>query len=1150
MKKTFFDSTASGMVRYFVRPNDDFVLNSLEKVNSDEFLYRILKEDGYERVVFFEVDETNCKVFAYDKLSHLSLLNPDDFRLVNISDAESLKFFYDSVKNKNEKTAAGPAGLTGSLRGKASNVSEVKEYGKREVTRFAQSANFITVFENYVSNALQSKNIKTAIVMQMEMFGRTFHKEMQLASKTSAQFVDIIRKNEKINTKKQNVIVFTTTSKDSFWNLFNNSLLHNLHPWIAEVLREQSNVDRVQRAINKLEEYGCIVLADSIGEDELANLLLRKKIVEKDDRLQNLSFSKVYTLAGMLKDHLLQKKNYFSLIPYRKGREFVRPLNAILENDEVIKEIITISKTLPVKEIVRDYDSEAISLERITKDKRQLVLDIYDEHDILSEFDEMVGMEDIKTQLVKFLNAVEINQKKYKSGKIKKLSYMNLRFVGPAGTGKTTVAKILGRLFCAKNILSNPEPVIKKAGDYSSGGHVDVMKGVMRPDLDSANNGIILIDEFYNFNKGHSSGNLATEALEVIMSAADDYKETLCIIVAGYENEVNETFKFNEGCRGRFPHEIKFRNYSTDELVEIFKRTVVSNGYSEPDAEVLKAIRPIIESEKSVQGKEFGNARFVAEELFPKIEIEYYERAASDDILSVSDVINAYGKFSQKIQNSELVYGDILSEFDEMVGMEDIKTQLVKFLNAVEINQKKYKSGKIKKLSYMNLRFVGPAGTGKTTVAKILGRLFCAKNILSNPEPVIKKAGDYSSGGHVDVMKGVMRPDLDSANNGIILIDEFYNFNKGHSSGNLATEALEVIMSAADDYKETLCIIVAGYENEVNETFKFNEGCRGRFPHEIKFRNYSTDELVEIFKRTVVSNGYSEPDAEVLKAIRPIIESEKSVQGKEFGNARFVAEELFPKIEIEYYERAASDDILSVSDVINAYPTPKISSKKKYSKLPYSVFNELPEAYANKEYSEETINDIIESSILFVTTDKGTGTAFMISPDGYALTCNHVIKGANEIDVRVRIPGRKGGSDSNHKCEVVNAKEDSDIALIKLSTGSDFPYLNLAKKDRQIKRGESYVLAGYPFGKRTAADYTAFYGRISSSDKQVSENGLTQFNINGEGKRGQSGSPIVSLKDGCVIGLLCGSITEGNQQLTEEINYMRPIKYFSEEFLK
>ena len=413
MKKTFFDSTASGMVRYFVRPNDDFVLNSLEKVNSDEFLYRILKEDGYERVVFFEVDETNCKVFAYDKLSHLSLLNPDDFRLVNISDAESLKFFYDSVKNKNEKTAAGPAGLTGSLRGKASNVSEVKEYGKREVTRFAQSANFITVFENYVSNALQSKNIKTAIVMQMEIFEQTFHKEMQLASKTSAQFVDIIRKNEKINTKKQNVIVFTTTSKDSFWNLFNNSLLHNLHPWIAEVLREQSNVDRVQRAINKLEEYGCIVLADSIGEDELANLLLRKKIVEKDDRLQNLSFSKVYTLAGMLKDHLLQKKNYFSLIPYRKGREFVRPLNAILENDEVIKEIITISKTLPVKEIVRDYDSEAISLERITKDKRQLVLDIYDEHDILSEFDEMVGMEDIKTQLVKFLNAVEINQKKY-----------------------------------------------------------------------------------------------------------------------------------------------------------------------------------------------------------------------------------------------------------------------------------------------------------------------------------------------------------------------------------------------------------------------------------------------------------------------------------------------------------------------------------------------------------------------------------------------------------------------------------------------------------------------------------------------------------------------------------------------------------------
>lgn len=210
-----------------------------------------------------------------------------------------------------------------------------------------------------------------------------------------------------------------------------------------------------------------------------------------------------------------------------------------------------------------------------------------------------------------------------------------------------------------------------------------------------------------------------------------------------------------------------------------------------------------------------------------------------------------------QISKNEENIEEIINEFDEMVGMEDIKNQLVMFLNAVEINQKKYKAGKTKELPCMNLRFVGPAGTGKTTVAKILGRLFCAKKILSNPEPVIKKAGDYYSGGHVDVMKSMMRLDFDSAKNGIILIDEFYNFNKGHSFGNLAMEALEVIKGAAVDYRGMLCIIIAGYEYEVNETFAFNVGCKRRFPYEIKFRDYSTDELMKIFIKDIIKLGYT-----------------------------------------------------------------------------------------------------------------------------------------------------------------------------------------------------------------------------------------------------------------------------------------------------
>ena len=1155
MKEKLFDSKFGGGVRYFLRTEDYYILNSLQKLDCDQYLYRLLKSEGYERVVFADGIGYRCKLYTYDKFSELSFKRNDYFENIDISDSKQLREAYEKALETKKLE-----GIKGSSKREFDTKSE-NDYGYRVFRNEPSNANTLKeFFINKVKGVLNSSNIKTAIVMEMRLFEQTLTRtdDKVSADDAAASIAGSIQEWEKKDRLKQNILIFVANSKSDYEKVFTNTALYKLHPTAAEVTQSGNRVDAW---IENLKRKKAFVSTGELGVDEIFNLLLRKKfcISDKNDKLNPLKeipVNKIYSLAKKIKEHISLKKKIFDSIPYAENCIKIVELEAAIEDrkdDSFVNELKSIALKLPESKIIKNTDPNSTYLQRVYG-KSSCFVDISSSYEeILKEFDEMIGMDDIKDQLVKFLNSLEIKQKKYKAGKIKKFPYMNLRFVGPAGTGKTTVANILGRLFCAKNILSNPEPIMRKAGDYSSDGHVDVMKSVMRPDLDSANNGIILIDEFYNFNKGHSSGNLAKDALEVIMGAADDYKETLCIIVAGYEDDVNETFKFNSGCRSRFPYEIKFRNYSTDELVEIFKKTAVSNGYKEPDENVLNAIRPIIESERSKQGNEFGNARFVADELFTHIEIEYDARATADDILSVNDVISAYKEYGQKIQNSELVYDDILSELDEMIGMGDIKDQLVKFLNAVEINQKKYKAGKIKKLPYMNLRFVGPAGTGKTTVANILGRLFCAKNILSNPEPKEIKPSDYSTGGHADTLNNKMRPVFDSANNGIIFIDEFYNFNKGHSSGNLATEALEVIMGAADDYKETLCIIVAGYEDDVNETFKFNSGCRRRFPYEIKFRDYLTDELVEIFKKTAVSNGYKEPDEKVLNAIRPIIESERSKQGKEFGNAGFVTDDLFQKIQNEYYARAASDDILSVNDVISAYPPTKTSSKKakrkSYNKrVSRSIFEKISLPSGFQGYDEENISeterrDLIRTSILFISTDKGKGTAFLISPDGYALTCNHVIAGANEINARLRIPGRAGRDDSDHKCTVINTKESTDMALIKLE-GKNFPYLPIAGEEREILDGETFTLSGYPLGKEE--DLTSYTGYIANQTGMTDSFGKKYRYIEGEAKKGNSGSPLVSTRDGKVIGILFGSDIDDH----DEMNKMRPIKYFWEEFLK
>jgi S1-C subfamily serine protease len=205
---------------------------------------------------------------------------------------------------------------------------------------------------------------------------------------------------------------------------------------------------------------------------------------------------------------------------------------------------------------------------------------------------------------------------------------------------------------------------------------------------------------------------------------------------------------------------------------------------------------------------------------------------------------------------------------------------------------------------------------------------------------------------------------------------------------------------------------------------------------------------------------------------------------------------------------------------------------QKKAAMQYDVEN-------NKEFFSA-----VEDALLFIKTDSGAGTGFLISPEGCAITCNHVIEGATSIDARLRIKGRKGGSDTWHVCNVIRAFPAIDIALIQLE-GSDFPYMKLALENREITRGEKFALLGYPFGRSLSNDYTSFLGNIASID-QRDHYGSVIFLINSEAKSGNSGSPVISQRDGTVIGILQGSHTEKNEKLTEEINYMRPIKSFWE----
>jgi len=194
-----------------------------------------------------------------------------------------------------------------------------------------------------------------------------------------------------------------------------------------------------------------------------------------------------------------------------------------------------------------------------------------------------------------------------------------------------------------------------------------------------------------------------------------------------------------------------------------------------------------------------------------------------------------------------------------------------------------------------------------------------------------------------------------------------------------------------------------------------------------------------------------------------------------------------------------------------------------------------------------------EQAVLFikVMTNSGAlsfGTGFLISPNGYFLTCNHVIEDAKEINARTRIMNNGILEDKIYKCELMKTSKDLDIALLKLD-GANLPYLSIETDyfNYEYKKGGKVCLTGYPFGERTEVDCSYTEGKISAA---LSDREPERINLDISGKCGNSGGPVLDIKTGKIIGIFTGSMTAGNETLMEEINQMRPIKYFWKEFVK
>ena len=258
---------------------------------------------------------------------------------------------------------------------------------------------------------------------------------------------------------------------------------------------------------------------------------------------------------------------------------------------------------------------------------------------------------------------------------------------------------------------------------------------------------------------------------------------------------------------------------------------------------------------------------------------------------------------------NEPLEGDPYQELDDLIGLGSVKEEVRSLANFVKLQKQREAQGlKTAKVSY-HLVFYGSPGTGKTTVARIVGRIYKDLGVLKKGHTV-----ETDRAGLVAKYMGQTAQQTDTviqkALDGVLFIDEAYSLvPEGGSGQDYGQEAIATILKRMEDYRDRLVVIIAGYKNEMQRFIDSNPGLQSRFNRYIDFPDYTGAELADIFKMYMKKNQYTLAD-EAEDYLKEQFEYVVAHKDRNFGNARY-ARNVFEKTIQEQANRLSGRSNLS-----------------------------------------------------------------------------------------------------------------------------------------------------------------------------------------------------------------------------------------------
>ena len=512
--------------------------------------------------------------------------------------------------------------------------------------------------------------------------------------------------------------------------------------------------------------------------------------------------------------------------------------------------------------------------------------------EVLAELDSLVGLEEVKSEVRKIVNLAKVNEARRAQGlKVPPMTY-HMVFTGNPGTGKTTVARIVARAFRALGIAKTGQLV-----ETDRSGLVGRYEGETavktNAKIDEAIGGILFVDEAYQLVNGEND-DYGKEAIAALLKRMEDDRDRLIVIAAGYTDEMRDFLDANSGLRSRFPRMIEFADYTAPELAAIFRSMAKKNEFAlAPDLDA--GLDAAIAKLTAKRDRTFGNARFVRQ-LFEDATARQATRLAESGeldaealkTLALADL--SAGERKEDIRAPKIE--DVLAELDSLVGLQPVKDEVRRLVATVRANKLRAEKGLENNvtMSY-NFVFTGNPGTGKTTVARILGKAFRALGVLERANFV-----ETDRSGLVAKYEGQTAAKtnklIDSAAGGILFIDEAYQLNQGEND-QYGAEAVATLLKRMEDARGSMVVIIAGYKEEMKRFMAINSGLESRFNRTVEFPDYSAKELAEVYRSMAKKAKYRLSD-DTERWLLPYISMLTEKRDKNFGNARW-ARNLFEK---------------------------------------------------------------------------------------------------------------------------------------------------------------------------------------------------------------------------------------------------------------